>query len=154
VRRNSAKNNYVKKYVIIQKLHMRRVEVLISPPVHGFSAAMAQHLSGLQMLTANRLRSGDVLYRKGDGWVLTLAQADVYRDLGAADAALAAAQAELVRNDFVAPYLFEVREKDGVLHPVKEREIIRAAGPTVHRHTGKQAGQFQATQAEVDKAHA
>jgi hypothetical protein len=24
---------------------------------------------------------------------------------------------------------------------VKEREIIRAAGPTVHPHTGKQAGQ-------------
>jgi hypothetical protein len=115
---------------------------------------MAQHLSGLQILTANRLGSGDVLYRKGDGWVLTLADADIYRDQTAADAALAAAQAELVRNDFVAPYLFEVREQAGRIAPVKEREIIRAAGPTVHRHTGKQAGQFQTTQAEVDKAHA
>lgn len=115
---------------------------------------MAQHLSGLQILTANRLRSGDVLYRKGDGWVLTLAEADIYRDQPAADAALAAAQAELVRNDFVAPYLFEVREQAGRIAPVKEREIIRAAGPTVHQHTGKQAGQFQTTQAEVDKAHA
>ena len=28
--------------------------------------------------------------------------------------------------------------------PVKEREIIRAAGPTVHPHTGKQAGQCNA----------
>ena len=54
---------------------MRRVEVLISRPVHGFSAAMAQHLSGPQMLTANRLKSGDVLYRKGGAWVLTLADA-------------------------------------------------------------------------------
>ena len=41
---------------------------------------------------------------------------------------------------FVAPYLFEVREAGGKITPVKEREIIRAAGPTVHPHTGKQAG--------------
>ena len=95
------------------------------------------------MLTANRLKSGDVLYRKGNGWVLTLAEGEVYRDQPAADAALAAAQAETVRNEFVAPYLFEAREKDGRIVPVKEREIIRAAGPTVHPHTGKQAGQFQ-----------
>jgi hypothetical protein len=116
---------------------------LISQSVHGFSAAMAHHLSGLQMLTANRLRSGDVLYRKGDGWTLTLAEGDIYRDPAAADAALGAANAELVRNEFVAPYLFEVREQDGRIVPVKEREIIRAAGPTVHPHTGKQAGLHQ-----------
>jgi hypothetical protein len=91
------------------------------------------------MLTANRLRDGDVLYRKGDGWVLHLADGDVYRDQIGADAALATANAELVRNEFVAPYLFEVRDTGGKIVPVKEREIIRAAGPTVHPHTGKQA---------------
>ena len=107
-----------------------------------FPAAMAQHLSGPQMLTSNRLKSGDVLYRKGSGWVLTLAEGDVYPTQEQADAALAAANAELARNEFVAPYLFEVREKDGRIVPVKEREIIRAAGPTVHPHTGKQANQF------------
>jgi len=32
----------------------------------------------------------------------------------------------------------------GKITPVKEREIIRAAGPTVHPHTGKQAGQVNA----------
>ena len=79
------------------------------------------------MLTANRLRDGDV-----------------YHDQASADAALAAATAELVRNEFVAPYLFEVRELNGKIVPVKEREIIRAAGPTVHPHTGKQAGQINA----------
>lgn len=97
------------------------------------------------MLTANRLRDGDVLYRKGSGWVLLLADGDVYPDQTSADAALAAANAELVRNEFVAPYLFEVREEEGgKIRPVKEREIIRAAGPTVHPYTGKQAGQFHA----------
>ena len=96
------------------------------------------------MLTANRLRDGDVLYRKGDGWVLMVADGDIYADQASAEAALAAANAELVRNEFVAPYLFEVREEAGKIRPVKEREIIRAAGPTVHLHTGKQAGQFHA----------
>ncbi|HEX2759206.1 MAG TPA: DUF2849 domain-containing protein [Rhizomicrobium sp.] len=96
------------------------------------------------MLTANRLRTGDVLYRKGAGWVLTLAEGEIYADQTAADAALAAANAELVRNEFVAPYLFEVRQVNGKPVPVKEREIIRAAGPTVHPHTGKQAGQYNA----------
>ena len=105
---------------------------------------MAKDLFGLQMLTANRLRSGDVLYRKGDGWVPLLKDGEVYRDKAAAEAALAAATAELARNEFVAPYLFDVREVDGRIKPVKEREIIRAAGPTVHPHTGKQAGQYHA----------
>ena len=109
-----------------------------------FPRPMAHQNQGLQMLTANRLRDGDVLYRKGDGWVLLLAQADIYPDQAGADAALAAAMAELARNEFVAPYLFEVREVNGKIVPVKEREIIRAAGPTVHPHTGKQAGQLNA----------
>jgi len=105
---------------------------------------MAHQNQGPQMLTANRLRDGDVLYRKGDGWVPMLADGDVYKDAAGADAALATATAELIRNQVVAPYLFEVREVSGRIQPVKEREIIRAAGPTVHPNTGKQAGQFNA----------
>jgi hypothetical protein len=105
---------------------------------------MAHQNQGSQMLTANRLRDGEVLYRKGGGWVLMLADGDVYADAASADAALAAATAELPDNSFVAPYLFEVREVNGKIVPVKEREIIRAAGPTVHPHTGKQAGQVNA----------
>src|SRR2546423_14010524 len=109
-----------------------------------FPRSMAHQNQGLQMLTANRLRDGDVLYRKGAGWVLTLAEGEVYPDQASADAALAAANTELARNEFVAPYLFEVREVNGKIKPVKEREIIRAAGPTVHPHTGKQADQLHA----------
>jgi hypothetical protein len=100
---------------------------------------MALQNHGSQMLTANRLKDGDVLYRKGDGWVLFLVYGDVYLDPAAAEAALAQANTELIRNEVVAPYLFEVRVENGKVTPVKEREIIRAAGPTVHPHTGKQA---------------
>ena len=103
---------------------------------------MAHHTTGPQMLTANRLRDGDVLYWKAGHWVLTLAEGEVFTDPAAADAALAQAQAQLAENKVVAPYLFDVRLDAGRIVPVKEREIIRAAGPTVHKHTGKQAGQF------------
>jgi sulfite reductase (NADPH) hemoprotein beta-component len=126
-------------YVILEKLQPRRVEVLISPPGSGLSRAMAHQNQGLQMLTANRLRDGGVLYRKGDGWTLSMGDGDVYRDQASADAALAAATAELARNTFVAPYLFEVREVNGHIRPVKEREIIRAAGPSVGTGSGGQA---------------
>lgn len=105
---------------------------------------MAHHSTGPQMLTANRLRDGDVLYWKAGGWVLMLADGEVFTDPAAADAALAQARARLADNLFVAPYLFDVRVENGRIVPVKEREIIRAAGPTVHKHTGKQAGQYHA----------
>ena len=91
-----------------------------------------------QMLTANRLKDGDVLYWKAGQWVATLREAEVFADPKQADAALAAAQEYVTGNVVVNPYLFDVRLDGGGIHPVKEREIIRAAGPTV-RGEGKQA---------------
>ena len=93
-----------------------------------------------QMLTANRLIDGIVLWRKADGWVETLSAGDVYPTEAEAEAALAAAQADVKANKVVATYLFDVREKDGKIVPVKEREIVRAAGPSVRPDLGKQAG--------------
>ncbi|MEI9989945.1 MAG: DUF2849 domain-containing protein [Rhizomicrobium sp.] len=92
-----------------------------------------------QMLTANRLVDGDVLYWKGGDWVLTLAAGDVFADPRDAEAALAAAQKYVTGNVVVAPYLFDVKLVGGVVRPVKEREIIRAAGPTVRLDLGKQS---------------
>ena len=88
-----------------------------------------------QTLTANRLIDGLVLYWQGDGWTESFAQADQFDSETAADAALAAAKEFVAKNAVVAPYLFEV--KDG--RPVKEREIIRALGPSVRTDLGKQA---------------
>jgi len=90
------------------------------------------------MLTANRLRDGEVLYWKGGDWVLALTDGEVFPDPVTADAALAAAGRFVKENIVVAPYLFDVRVAAGVIKPVKEREIIRAKGPTV-RGEGKQA---------------
>jgi hypothetical protein len=93
-----------------------------------------------QMLTANRLAGGDVVYWRAGGWVEAFADGDVFSAEAEAEAALAAARKFVADNVVVNPYLFDVRaEADGVL-PVKEREIIRAAGPTVRTDLGKQAG--------------
>ena len=96
-------------------------------------------VSGPQMLTANCLRQGDVLYWKAGGWVLDFTQGEVFADPAAATAALDAAQKFVTGNRVVSPYMFEVREQNGKLRPVKEREIVRAAGPSVRTDLGKQA---------------
>ncbi len=88
-----------------------------------------------QMLTANRLTDGEVVWWRGGEWVDAYAQGEIFAEADAAKAALEAAQDFVKRNIVVNPYLFDVRE-DGT--PVKEREIIRAAGPSVRRDTGKQ----------------
>ncbi|MDE2184157.1 MAG: DUF2849 domain-containing protein [Alphaproteobacteria bacterium] len=99
---------------------------------------MAKPLS--QILTANRLRDGDVVYWHGGRWVEALGEADIFAAEAEAKAALEAAQQAVAANVVVNPYLFEVRpDADGPV-PVKEREIVRAAGPTVHADLGKQAG--------------
>ncbi|HUO88476.1 MAG TPA: DUF2849 domain-containing protein [Rhizomicrobium sp.] len=100
-----------------------------------------------QMLTANRLKDGDVLYWKAGHWVLTMREGEVFADPKAADMALAEAQKYVTGNMVVNPYLFDVRVDGTGIHPVKEREIIRAAGPTV-RGEGKQASDPKAREAE------
>ncbi|HEY4124256.1 MAG TPA: DUF2849 domain-containing protein [Rhizomicrobium sp.] len=93
-----------------------------------------------QMLTSNRLIDGEVLYWRDGSWVSGFDQGEVYDDPKAADAALAAAQGTVKDNKVVATYLFDVRRTAKGIEPVKEREIIRAAGPSVRADLGKQAG--------------
>ena len=100
-------------------------------------SSMATPLS--QMLTANRLRDGEVVWWKSGTWVAALADAEVFDDPKAADAALERAAAFVRNNVVVNPYLFDVRFAGLAPQPVKEREIIRAAGPSVRTDTGKQA---------------
>jgi len=95
-----------------------------------------------QMLTANRLKDGDVLYWKAGTWVENLRDGDVFAESAPAEAALAAAQSFVAGNIVVNPYLFDVRLDAAGIHPVKEREIIRAAGPSVREDLGKQSSPF------------
>jgi hypothetical protein len=92
-----------------------------------------------QILTANRLRDGDVVYWRGGSWVTSLADAEVFSDDAAAEAVLKAADAFVKGREVVNPYLFDVKIEASGVRPVKEREIIRAAGPTVRLDLGKQS---------------
>jgi hypothetical protein len=96
-------------------------------------------LPTLQILTANRLKTGEVLYWRRGSWVECFGQAELFSAAAPAEAALAAAQAFVTANQVVSPYLFEVRQDKAGLHPAKEREIIRSQGPSARPDTGKQA---------------
>ena len=94
-----------------------------------------------QVLTANRLSIGEVVYWHGaKGWVPHLRDAEILPDETAEgvlkDAGARSVQERLVVN----PYLFEVKVERGTVVPVKTREAIRAAGPSARRDLGKQAG--------------
>ncbi|MGN6515551.1 MAG: DUF2849 domain-containing protein [Rhizomicrobium sp.] len=93
----------------------------------------------LQVLTASRLRQGDVVYWRQGAWVDAFADAEVFADKTSADSALAAAQGFVKDRVLVNPYLFAVREEDGRIRAIEEREIIRSEGPSVRRDLGKQA---------------
>jgi Protein of unknown function (DUF2849) len=90
-----------------------------------------------QILTANRLSDGAVVYWTADGgWAERLETACVVADPSAAEAAGKQAQERLL---VVGAYLMDVRAEASGLAPVKMREIIRAAGPSVRLDLGKQA---------------
>jgi hypothetical protein len=91
-----------------------------------------------QVLTANRLSDGAVVYltAKGD-WAESLAEAQIVADAAAGEAEGKRAQERLL---VVGAYLMDVRDAGAQLEPIKMREIIRAAGPSVRLDLGKQAG--------------
>ena len=93
-----------------------------------------------QVLTANRLSVGEVVYWSAAmGWVLHLREAEVLPDDKAEDVLKGAGARSVQERQVVNPYLFEVRVTDGSVVPVKTREAIRAAGPSARLDLGKQA---------------
>lgn len=85
-----------------------------------------------QIVTANALVDGDVVFRTDDGrWVRTIDDAGLLADPAAADAALAAANRDAAAAIVLDVALIEVTVADGRVVPVRLRERIRAFGPTV-----------------------
>jgi len=86
-----------------------------------------------QMLTANRLRDGAVVFlAQGGEWTERVGEGRVIVEEGDAAALLQAA--ESMKTLVVAPYLIEVAEQAGTLVPVRYRERIRAEGPSIAGH--------------------
>lgn len=93
----------------------------------------------LQLITANDLRTGRVVYFTPEsGWTADLAAAELLED--EAHAALRLIEASAQSTRVVGPYLIPVRLGPGGPEPLTLREKIRASGPT----TG---------QAEAQRAH-
>jgi hypothetical protein len=86
-----------------------------------------------QVLTANRLRVGDVVYlATNDDWVPELARASVALDAEQLAALKAIAERAVAAQDVVAVYEMDVDIASGAPIPTSVKERIRAArGPSV-----------------------
>ena len=94
----------------------------------------------LQVLTANRLIDGEVVYlAPGGAWVERIEGARLFDSKADAEASLEVGLQAERDQKIVHAYLFDVTQTGSNLKPVKQREVIRAAGPTVRRDLGKQA---------------
>jgi hypothetical protein len=93
-----------------------------------------------QVLTANRLRDGEVVFltRAGE-WSLNIDDAALALEKEAA-AALEARGAEAVKATIITgPYLVDAKRENGRIRALHIRERIRTLGPTVRTDLGKQA---------------
>lgn len=87
--------------------------------------------SRLQMLTANRLGGGEVVYAGPGGWTEAFAEAEIFDSPEAAEARLRAAAEDVRACRIVEPYLFDVAAEGAGYRPVSVREAIRAGGPSI-----------------------
>jgi len=93
-----------------------------------------------KLVTANRLTDGAVVYfDAAGGWSLNFADAATVAGDAAAEALLERAAPAVEARLIVEPYLMEVAVGAAGRRPTRERERIRATGPTVRRDLGKQA---------------
>jgi len=87
--------------------------------------------SAAQVITANRLRDGIVIYLRAHGdhhhWCENIRDASVF-DAGDAEAMLAQAAADVRENRIVDPYAIGVSADHT---PLTQREAVRAGGPTI-----------------------
>ena len=94
----------------------------------------------LQVVTANRLRDGDVVYLARERrWTQWLDEASVAKTEEEAEALLKVGETAEKAREVVSVYLMKVEQVEGKLKPLSARERIRAKGPTTRRDLGKQA---------------
>jgi hypothetical protein len=85
-----------------------------------------------QVITANRLYDGAVVYLSPEGeWVQRIEAALVADDAAAAAVLAAAGERAVQEQRVVAPYLIEVETTAQAVRPKKYRERLRATGPSI-----------------------
>ncbi len=95
------------------------------------STASKRNNGAAQVITANRLRDGIVIYLQAHGdhhhWCENIREASIF-DAGDVDAVLAQAAADVRENRIVDPYAIGVSADHA---PLTQREAVRAGGPTI-----------------------
>lgn len=93
-----------------------------------------------QILIANHLLDGEVLFMGRTGWLRDHRTAVVATSEAEAEALLALGKAELAANTVVDTYLVDIAiSPDGHPEPIHYREKLRTLGPSVRLDLGKQA---------------
>ncbi len=86
----------------------------------------------MDVITANSLDDGAVVFRTASGsWSRRIEDAEILDGKEPSATALAAAEADAAVNIVVEPYAVAVTVEPAGLVPLRLREKIRAAGPTV-----------------------
>ena len=87
---------------------------------------------GWTVITANRLREGDVVYlTEGAGWTAHLPEAFAVQTPEEERSLLAAAERAVAEQQIVGPYAMPVEASETGLRPISRRESIRAQrGPS------------------------
>lgn len=93
----------------------------------------------MKILTANRLTDGEAVWYAGGAWAETIDNSELAADKAAEERLEAIGAASFAANEVVDVNLIDVEIIDGVIHPLRLRERIRAAGPTNRNDLGKQA---------------
>lgn len=93
---------------------------------------MSKSSGHVQVLTANRLGDGAVVFLNFDGdWVMSLTGVVIARAPDEARGLEARGQFDAGRNLVVDPYLVDMREVAGALIPLRQRERVRLQGPSI-----------------------
>lgn len=94
---------------------------------------MANVLPTRAVLTANDVRSGDIVFWSADGsWTTDISDALISHGTETAETLLSKGQAEEAANRVVGTYLVALRPEDSAGPvPLKLREIRRLAGPSL-----------------------
>jgi hypothetical protein len=94
----------------------------------------------VQIVTANRLDDGEVVYlADGGAWSDRIAGGRLAATKEEGAALLAVAETAVAARMVVAPYLIDVVVEDDIPRAVRFKERIRASGPPVRPDLGKQA---------------
>jgi hypothetical protein len=93
----------------------------------------------MKILTANRLGDGIAVWYADGGWVDRVDHAELAQDKTAEDRLEAIGAKAYADNEVVDVNLIDADVVGGVVEPVRLREKIRAAGPTIRGDLGKQA---------------